>query len=78
MNRIKEKLRSKKITQKELAEKLGIAIRALSYYIRGERKTPLMVAKQIEVITERAVTIDDLIDHWNQTQRMKRNDESNR
>jgi hypothetical protein len=67
---LKEYLKSQ--VKKLFAKKLGITARALANYADGKRETPLGVALEIERLTHRKVTVEDLeFAYWKEDTFMK-------
>lgn len=65
MMELQEYMRTRKFTQNELAERLGISRTALSNYIHKRRRPRIDIARNIEKFTKGIVSIDDLLNICN-------------
>lgn len=54
------------IEKKEFAVMIGVSPSSISNYLSGKRMPPLEIGRKIEKVTRGRVTIDDLIEYWNQ------------
>lgn len=61
---LKTYLESRNITRREFAKMLGVSACTISNYICWKRKPTLEIGRMIEKITNKKVTIDDLLAYW--------------
>ena len=57
-------LESRNIQHKEFAKMLEVTPASVSNYITRKRLPTLVIGRKIEKLTHGKVSIDDLIDHW--------------
>lgn len=60
LNRLKSWREANDLTQRELAEQLGVHVQYVSAIERGARRPGMRVAIKIREVTQGAVTVDDL------------------
>jgi transcriptional regulator with XRE-family HTH domain len=68
---LKTYLKIHRLKRKELAEKIGSSVHAISYYINGKRAPCLEMTSRIVEVTNGEVTVHDLLATWESFRKKK-------